>query len=152
MGFEYELVREFARRHDLRLQMVVPPSRDQLIPWLLEGKGDLVAASLTIEPELENGIRFSRRVNTVSEIVVTRADDESINTPEDLAGRTFYVRPSSSYWRSLLRLKEMGINIELKPAPKLIVPVGFSVTVMIRSFSSSMLSPLSTGITSTEEK
>ncbi|MCG6969448.1 MAG: transporter substrate-binding domain-containing protein, partial [Gammaproteobacteria bacterium] len=118
MGFEYELAREFAKREGLRLQMVVPPSRDQLIPWLREGKGDLVAASLTIEPELENGIRFSRRVNVVSEIVVTRADDDSINTLEDLAGRTFYVRPSSSYWRSLQKLKEMGSDFELKPAPE----------------------------------
>ncbi len=118
MGFEYELAREFAKSQDVRLQMVVPPSRDQLIPWLLEGKGDMVAAALTIEPELENGVRFSRRANTVSEIVVTRAGDDSINTLEDLTGRTFYVRPSSSYWRSLLKLKDMGVDVELKPAPE----------------------------------
>jgi membrane-bound lytic murein transglycosylase F len=54
----------------------------------------------------------------VSEIVVTRADDDSINTLEDLAGRTFYVRPSSSYWRSLSKLKDMGIDIDIKPAPE----------------------------------
>jgi membrane-bound lytic murein transglycosylase F len=118
MGFEYELAKEFAKRQGVRLQMVVPPSRDQLLAWLMEGKGDLVAASLTIEPELENGIRFSRRVNVVSEIVVTRTDDDSINTLDDLAGRTFYVRPSSSYWRSLQKLKDMGIALEIKPAPE----------------------------------
>jgi membrane-bound lytic murein transglycosylase F len=118
MGFEYELAKEFAKQQGVRLQMVVPPSRDQLIPWLMEGKGDLVAASLTIEAELENGVKFSRRVTTVSEIVVTRADDDSINTLEDLAGRTFYVRPSSSYWRSLSKLKDMGIDIDIKPAPE----------------------------------
>lgn len=119
MGFEYELSREFAQRHGLRLQMVVPPSRDQLLPWLMQGKGDLVAASLTINPDLENSaIRFSRRLNTVSEIVVTKSDDESIQSLEDLAGRTFYVRPSSSYWRSLQKVKEMGIEFEVKPAPE----------------------------------
>ena len=119
MGFEYELAHEFARQQGLRLQMVVPPSRDQLIPWLVEGKGDLIAASLTIDPELETGaIRFSRRVATVSEIVVTRADDDSIKTVDDLAGRTLYVRPSSSYWRNLIKLKDNGIDFELKPAPE----------------------------------
>lgn len=119
MGFEYELAHEFARTQGLRLQMVVPPSRDQLIPWLVAGKGDLVAASLTIDPELEDDeIRFSRRVSTVSEIVVTRSNDKSINTVEDLGGRTIYVRPSSSYWRTLVKLKDSGIDFELKPAPE----------------------------------
>lgn len=119
LGFEYELAKKFAKQQGLRLQMVVPPSRDNLLQWLVQGKGDLVAASLTINPEKETGaIKFSRRINTVSEVVVTRADDESINELDDLAGRTIYVRPSSSYWQSLLKLKEQGYEIEMKPAPE----------------------------------
>jgi len=119
MGFEYELAHEFARQQGVRLQMVVPPSRDQLIPWLVAGKGDLIAASLTIDQDQELGaIRYSRRVATVSEIVVTRADDNRIKSMEDLAGRTVYVRPSSSYWRTLMKIKDSGIDFRLKPAPE----------------------------------
>ena len=119
MGFEYELAHEFAKQQGLRLQMVVPPSRDKLIPWLVAGKGDLIAASLTIDPESEDtSVQSSRRVTTVSEIVVARAGDDSIKSLENLAGRTIYVRPSSSYWRSLLKIKDSGIDFELKPAPE----------------------------------
>ena len=46
-GFEYELVREFTRRHRLRLEMIVPPSNEDLLTWLVEGRGDLVASALT---------------------------------------------------------------------------------------------------------
>jgi len=39
MGFEYELAREFADYHGLRLEVVVPPSHRDIATWLLEGRG-----------------------------------------------------------------------------------------------------------------
>ena len=44
MGFDFELAKLIAENLDVRLAMVVPPSRDQLIPWLLEGRGDIIAS------------------------------------------------------------------------------------------------------------
>ena len=44
MGFEYELAKHFSKRQKLRTEMVVSPSRKELIPWLLNGKGDVIAA------------------------------------------------------------------------------------------------------------
>lgn len=119
LGFEYELAKRFADEHGLRLEMVVPPGRDDLIPWLEQGKGDLIAASLTISPQRENGaVVFSRPYHTISEILVTRSDDETLQKPEDLAGRTVVVRRSSSYWQSLLALKRQGIALQLQAAPE----------------------------------
>ncbi len=103
LGFEYELARHFAKKHKLRVEMVVPPSREDLIPWLVEGKGDVIAASMTILPEREaQGVAFSRPYFKASEIVVTRADepDDQLQGPEDLAGRTLVVRRSSAYWQT----------------------------------------------------
>lgn len=119
LGFEYELARRFARQHDLRLEMVVPPGRDDLAPWLREGRGDIVAASLTISPERQKeGVAFSRPYHTISEILVTRRDDESLNKPADLTGRRVVVRRSSSYWQSLEKLKQQGIDFTLDAAPE----------------------------------
>ncbi len=121
LGFEYELARHFAKKHNLRVEMVVPPSREDLIPWLLEGKGDVIAASLTISPEREaQGVAFSRPYFKASEIVVTRADEpeERLRKPEDLAGRTIVVRPSSAYWQTLQRLRGQGIALKLEAAPE----------------------------------
>ncbi len=121
LGFEYELARHFAKRHKLRVEMVVPPSREDLIPWLLAGKGDVIAASMTISSEREaQGIVFSHPYFKASEIVVGRADEpeDRLAHPEDLAGRTIVVRRSSSYWQTLASLKEQGISLILEAAPE----------------------------------
>jgi membrane-bound lytic murein transglycosylase F len=119
LGFEYELAREFARRHDLSVKLVVPPSREDLIPWLLEGKGDLVAAALTVTEERKRkGVVFSRPYHFVSEVVVARADEKGLDKPDALAGRTLVVRKSSSYWQTLNRLRDSGVALKLQAAPE----------------------------------
>lgn len=119
LGFEYELAKRFAEQHDLRLEMVVPPSRDLLIPWLKQGKGDLIAAAMTINEQRQaQGIRFSRPYHKVSELLVTRRDDASLNTPADLKGRTVMVRKSSAYWESLEALRQQGATFDLVAAPE----------------------------------
>lgn len=117
-GFEYDLAKRFAEKHNLRLEMVVPPSRDLLIPWLEEGKGDIIAAAMSnTDDRQQEAISFSRPYNTISEMVVSRRDD-AIENVEQLTGRTVVVRPSSSYWQSLKALQQMGINFTLVAAPE----------------------------------
>src|SRR5262245_55978480 len=48
---ERQLAEAFASRMNLRVEFVVAPSRAELIRWLKEGRGDIVAASLQITPE-----------------------------------------------------------------------------------------------------
>lgn len=117
-GFEYELAKRFAEQHKLRLEMVVPPSRDLLIPWLQEGKGDLIAASMSItENRQQEAVSFSRPYNTISEIVVSRSND-TISSTDQLNGRTVVVRRSSSYWQSMEALLELGLSFNLVAAPE----------------------------------
>jgi membrane-bound lytic murein transglycosylase F len=119
MGFEYDLAREFARREGLRMELVVPPSRDDLIPWLLQGKGDLIAAGLSASDAraAAAGVRFSRLYNEVRETIVARADDPSVQQIEDLAGRRVVVRRGSAYWATLEGLRAGGIPLDLIAAP-----------------------------------
>ena len=51
IGFEYELIKRFASQHDLRLEIVIPNSHAELLPYLNEGKGDVVASAMTITEE-----------------------------------------------------------------------------------------------------
>ncbi len=120
MGFEYELMRRFARQQDLQLEMILAPSREHLIPMLLWGAGDLVSASLTITNQRRTyGIEFSKPYNEVTEVVVARADDTDLNHVTQLDGRTIWVRRSSSYWTTLERLRVKGhIRFILKAAPE----------------------------------
>ncbi len=118
LGFEYELVRHFAESLGLKLEVVVVPAYDDLIPWLREGRGDLIAAFMTISrAREEKGIRFSRPYHYAEEIVVARADDSDLKTPKDLSGRTVVVRPGSSYRMSLENLRKQGIDVTIADAP-----------------------------------
>jgi len=119
MGFEYELWKAFAEEQDLRLQVVVPPSRDQLIPWLLEGKGDFVGAGLTITDarRARSDIRFTAPYHEAAEVVVTR-EGATIGSREDLDGARVAVRPSSSYRETLTELQEDGIDVEIVDVPE----------------------------------
>jgi len=119
MGFEYELVRHFAKRQKLRLEMIVVPSRDLLTQWLLEGKGDMIAASITTPEDNDNEqLRYSSAYDKVFEIVVGRSDENEVDKIEQLRGRSFHVRKSSSYWRTLTQLNKNGAGLSIKLVPE----------------------------------
>ncbi len=73
--------------------VIVPMSRDQLYPALASGKVDMVAAMVTVRPELEKLVAFSEPTRTnVSEVVVTGPGAPPIATVDDLAGQEVFVR------------------------------------------------------------
>jgi membrane-bound lytic murein transglycosylase MltF len=86
---------------------IIPVARDQLLPALLAGRGDLVIASLSITPERQKLVDFTIPVSKpISEILVTGPSAPGIESMDDLAGQTLYVRHSSSYRESLDRLNQ----------------------------------------------
>ena len=97
--------------------VAVPVSRDQLIPWLLEGRGDIAAANLTITPEREAQVDFSRPFYSgVSELLVTAKDVPAPQSIDDLSGQEVVVRRSSSYRESLDALNRSLVERGLAPA------------------------------------
>lgn len=96
LGFEYELARELTRTLGVRLELVVPPSREGLLQYLREGKGDLVAAGLAVTRERSRGFAFTAPYNRVSELLVVPANDRTTQGLADLRGRKIVVRRSSS--------------------------------------------------------
>ena len=119
MGFEYDLVREFARSHRIRLEVIVPGKDEDLLAMLREGRGDIVAAALTpTEDRRRSGIEFSRSYNKVTQVVVAREYEAVLDGVQDLTGRKVHVRRDSSYWTTLERLRdEEGIALELIAVP-----------------------------------
>lgn len=103
-----EYLNERLERQRLNVAVVVQPvTRDLLIPFLEQGRGDIAAAGLTITPERLERVDFTRPFATgVSEIVVT-GPGSRVAAParlEDLGTLELHVRPSSSYWESLQEL------------------------------------------------
>jgi membrane-bound lytic murein transglycosylase MltF len=102
----------------------VPLSRDELIPALLEGKGDVVMADLTVTPERQEIVDFlDPWIAGVEEIVVASPRAPQITSVDDLSGKDVFVRPSSSYYESLVALNERFASegkplVTLTPAPE----------------------------------
>ncbi len=118
LGFEYELMKRFADSQGLHLEMVVPNRWGDLIPTLKAGGGDLIAASMTVtEERKQQGIAFTNPYNLVTEELVGRADETAFTDPQDLAGRTVVIRRSSSYWTTMQKLIDQGIDFKLETAP-----------------------------------
>jgi len=86
--FEEDLNKKLKRKH-IRVSVIfVPVSRDDLLPALLQGRGDIAAANLTITPERLKQANFSNPVNTdISEIVVTGPGSSPVAKVEDLSGK-----------------------------------------------------------------
>jgi membrane-bound lytic murein transglycosylase MltF len=93
---------------NLKLQIhFIPVHRDQLIPALLAGYGDIAVANITITPERQALVDFSTPIMTdVREILVSGPDNAPVRILEELSGRTVHVRPSSSYYQSLLQINQ----------------------------------------------
>ena len=114
-GITYEALKAFENDLNTDLKtgnlkvhvVIVPMSRDQLYPALSSGKVDMVAAMVTVRPELEKLVAFSEPTRTnVSQVVVTGPGAPPIATVDDLAGQEVFVRKASVYYESLTRLNE----------------------------------------------
>ena len=117
IGFEYELIKRFASQHNLGLEIVIPNSHAELLSYLNEGKGDVVASAMTITEERHEQAAFTLPYNEVSELVVVHADDDSIASLQDLARRTIHVRASSSFYTTLMALRDSIKGLEIAIVP-----------------------------------
>jgi membrane-bound lytic murein transglycosylase MltF len=133
-GLTYGLLKKFEKhlnhklgKKSLRIQIVVIPTpRDQLIPGLVEGRGDIAAGNLTITGNRRKQVDFSNPIYTgVDEVLVTGPDSPAVQTIADLSEKEIYVRKSSSYYESLLQLnarlqKEGRKPVKIVPADELL--------------------------------
>jgi len=87
LGFEYEFAQEFAKSLDVRLELIIPPSREALLQYLEEGKGDLIAAGMTKTPEREQKFTFSAPYQFVSELLIVPAKDTTTQGLSSLNGK-----------------------------------------------------------------
>ena len=118
-GFEYELLREFADRHDLHVEVVIAPQHASLFEMLERGAGDIAAASLPVDvPPRASNVVMTRPFNYVYDYLVARHDDDSILGFEDLNARTVTVRRSSTHWRTLERFRDAGLKVDIATAPE----------------------------------
>lgn len=102
-GYQYELVKKFTERlntkyvkdNDLKIQFeMIPADYDQMIPMLKDGKAEMIAANLTITSERKEDVAFTKALQEISELIVTR----SKLIKNDVFKKKLAIRKSSSYF------------------------------------------------------
>lgn len=111
--FELQLLESFAKAQGRAVELVPIDSFAELIPSLLAGKGDVIAAGLTITEARKKVVSFTRPTQAVDEVLVARKG--ATNPPKsvkDLAGRTVVVPKGSSFLETLAAIP--GVKVEEK--------------------------------------
>jgi len=72
MGYEYDLLKQFAADHDLALKVVVVQNRDSMFAMLRSGQADLVANRLIPVPEDSGLVAYTRALYQANPVVVQR--------------------------------------------------------------------------------
>jgi len=117
--FEEDLNKQLKSKHVRVHVLLVPVARDEIIPGLLEGRGDVAIANLTITPARLKQVDFSDPTRrNASEIVVTGPGAPPIKSLDDLSGQEVYIRRSSSFYESLEK-----VNADFAKAGKAAVKV-----------------------------
>lgn len=123
-GFSYEMLKAFEDHINAELKrdiikvrvIIIPTKRGRLIPDLINGRGDIAAGNLTITAARQKRVDFSNPgLSGVTEILVTAPDIPAPETMKNLAGKTVYVRASSSYYESLVQLNSRFKKKKIKP-------------------------------------
>ncbi|WP_414433481.1 transporter substrate-binding domain-containing protein [Alcanivorax sp. IL1] len=118
MGFDYDLINDFAKKHRLRVSVVVRDSPSAMFAALQVGEGDVIAASMTVtEDRQKQGWMFSDRYLEVNEQLIGRSDEAPLENIGQLAGRTVAVNPETAYYDTLQKLRESDFPFIVQEVP-----------------------------------
>ena len=124
MGYEYELLKRFAKHLDLELEMVVVKDLDELITKLNQGEGDILAHGLAITRNRMASVSFTNYLYLTKQVLVQKKPDNwrtmhwhklenaLIHDAIELLQDTVSIRNGSSYSERITNLsEELGGNI-----------------------------------------
>ncbi len=129
MGYDYDLLKQFAEHLHLKLRIIIERDIHKMFDMLNEGKGDLIAFNLTVTKERTKQVAFTHANHTTRQVLVQRKpknwrkmklhniEKRLIRSTLDLEGKTIYVESGSSYISRLKHLSdEIGSDINIVEA------------------------------------
>lgn len=109
MGFEFDLAKEFAKFLNVELD-VITPGWNNMFDTLDQGKGDFLAAGISITKERLDHAVFSIPYMTIQQRVIHHSKTLGPKNIEDMKYRTFHVRRESAYHSRLEKLQATGVD------------------------------------------
>lgn len=118
-GLEAELMRQYEKylRQGAKINVIfIAQPFKELIPALIDGRGDVAAAGLTITPERQKQVEFTDPyIKNIDEIIVAAQGVTGLEHKTDLSGRKIHVVSGSSYVQHLKELNHQFAQDSLKP-------------------------------------
>ncbi|MDR1645828.1 MAG: transglycosylase SLT domain-containing protein [Tannerellaceae bacterium] len=114
MGYEYELIRDFAQMHNLKLTVKVAESQARLIEMLQAGEADVAAYPILFSQELKQQLIYCGRESLSSQALVQSLGPgvKRLTDVTGLIGKEIYVKSGSRYHDRLQNLdRELGGGI-----------------------------------------
>jgi membrane-bound lytic murein transglycosylase F len=117
MGYEYELLRDLAKRLNVQLRLVLVSDIDLAFNYLQSGKVDLIAMNLEKNPNRSAGSSFSIPLGKMNSVLVGIKGSEKIKNWADLGQDTIYVRQGTTYASQLYQVKDsLQLSVTILPA------------------------------------
>ncbi|HLU88113.1 MAG TPA: transporter substrate-binding domain-containing protein [Taishania sp.] len=127
MGFEYEILREFAKEIGVELDVKIVANLDNLVDMINNHEGDIISCNYTVTRERTKLIDFSVPYLQTPQVLIQKRKedpkniDELIREPIQLSKKHVHVWENSSYYQRLIHLQEeIGDSIYIEPVNGLI--------------------------------
>lgn len=126
MGFQYDLLKRYAKHLDVELEIKVTKDMEKSYTFLNKGTADIMAFNLAVTEERRDRINFTVPYTQTRQVLVQRKPEdwrslsdralerELIRNQLELKGKVIYVRANSSYEQRLRNLsQEIGGGIRI---------------------------------------
>lgn len=116
MGYEYDLIKNFANSQGLKLNIKVAENANRLVEMLEAGEADVVAYPIPVSNQLKQEVIYCGREELTSQVLVQRANkgDTILTDVTELIGKDVYVKPKTKYAERLQNLDvELGGGIRI---------------------------------------
>ena len=114
MGYEYELLKDFADAEKLKINIKIAPNINRLTEMLLNGEGDLIMYNIPITNDGKTRWTYCGREVITQQVLVQRSNrsDTILTDVTELRGREVWVKHDTKYHDRLKNLNnELGGGI-----------------------------------------
>lgn len=121
MGYEYDLIKDFAASQGLTLNVKVAENAVRLVEMLEAGEADVVAYPIQINNRMKEQILYCGREELDSQVLIQRSNkgDTILTDVTELIGKEVYVKPNTKYYERLKNLDvELGGGIHIQDIEK----------------------------------
>ena len=114
MGYQYELVKQFAQSLGLKLEIKTAPNTHKLVEMLLRGEGDVIAYPLPVTKAFKDTVAFCGEDIVTHQVLVQRNStkhQKALTNVTDLLDKEVHAKPGKHLERLMNLDKELGGGI-----------------------------------------